>query len=186
MNEFPAWPAPLSSKVSAKVLLPGSKSLTNRELVLSALAEEPTELISPLVSRDTELMIASLKALGTKFSWQGSDLLVTPGELLGPARIDCGLAGTVMRFVPPLSMLVDGEVSFDGDAGARARPMKTTIESMQALGAEVTSDTNSLPFTVNGTGSVVGGTLTIDASASSQFVSGLLLSAAYLRFLTSK
>ena len=178
MNEFPAWPAPLSSKVSAKVLLPGSKSLTNRELVLSALAEEPTELISPLVSRDTELMIASLKALGTKFSWQGSDLLVTPGELLGPARIDCGLAGTVMRFVPPLSMLVDGQVSFDGDAGARARPMKTTIESMQALGAEVTSDTNSLPFTVNGTGSVVGGTLTIDASASSQFVSGLLLSAA--------
>ena len=178
MIEFPAWPAPLSSKVSAKVLLPGSKSLTNRELVLSALAEEPTELISPLVSRDSELMIASLRSLGTKFAWQGSDLLVTPGELSGPAKIDCGLAGTVMRFVPPLSMLVDGEVSFDGDAGARERPMKTTIESMRALGADVASDTNSLPFTVNGTGSVVGGALTIDASASSQFVSGLLLSAA--------
>ena len=123
-------------------------------------------------------MIASLKALGTEFSWQGSTLMVTPGKLSGPAKIDCGLAGTVMRFVPPLSMLVDGEVSFDGDAGARARPMKTTIESMQALGAEVTSETNSLPFTVNATGSVVGGALTIDASASSQFVSGLLLSAA--------
>ena len=178
MIEFPAWPAPLSSKVSAEILLPGSKSLTNRELVLSALAQEPTELISPLVSRDSELMIASLKALGTEFSWQGSTLMVTPGKLSGPAKIDCGLAGTVMRFVPPLSMLVDGEVSFDGDAGARARPMKTTIESMQALGAEVTSETNSLPFTVNATGSVVGGALTIDASASSQFVSGLLLSAA--------
>ena len=178
MIEFPAWPAPLSSKVSAEILLPGSKSLTNRELVLSALAQEPTELISPLVSRDSELMIASLKALGTEFSWQGSDLMVTPGKLSGPAKIDCGLAGTVMRFVPPLSMLVDGEVSFDGDAEARARPMKTTIESMQALGAEVTSETNSLPFTVNATGSVVGGALTIDASASSQFVSGLLLSAA--------
>ena len=122
MIEFPAWPAPLSSAVSAEILLPGSKSLTNRELVLSALAQEPTELISPLVSRDSELMIASLKALGTEFSWQGSDLLVTPGKLSGPAEIDCGLAGTVMRFVPPLSMLVDGEVSFDGDAGARARP----------------------------------------------------------------
>jgi 3-phosphoshikimate 1-carboxyvinyltransferase len=123
-------------------------------------------------------MIASLKALGTEFSWQGSDLMVTPGRLSGPAEIDCGLAGTVMRFVPPLSMLVNGKVSFDGDAGARARPMKTTIESLQALGAEVTSETNSLPFIVNGTGSVVGGELTIDASASSQFVSGLLLSAA--------
>ena len=178
MIEFSAWPAPLSSAVSAEILLPGSKSLTNRELVLSALAEEPTELISPLVSRDSELMIASLKALGTEFSWQGSDLLVTPGKLSGPAKIDCGLAGTVMRFVPPLSMLVNGKVSFDGDAGARTRPMKTAIESLRALGAEVTSDTNSLPFTVNGTGSVVGGELNIDASASSQFVSGLLLSAA--------
>ena len=178
MIEFSTWPAPLSSAVSAEVVLPGSKSLTNRELVLSALAEEPTELISPLVSRDTELMIASLKSLGTKFLWQGSDLLVTPGELSGPAKIDCGLAGTVMRFVPPLSMLVDGEVSFDGDAGARARPMKTTIQSMQALGAEVTSGANSLPFTVIGKGAVTGGVLTIDASASSQFVSGLLLSAA--------
>lgn len=171
------WPAPEAGKIRATVFLPGSKSLTNRELVLSALADEPTELIAPLVSRDTELMIASLEALGTKFIWQGPDLMVTPQRLSGPAKIDCGLAGTVMRFVPPLAMLVAGEVSFDGDAGARMRPMKTTIESMQALGAEVSSSTQSLPFTVIGKGSVSGGALTIDASASSQFVSGLLLSA---------
>lgn len=172
------WAAPEAGKIRATVSLPGSKSLTNRELVLSALADEPTKLISPLVSRDTELMISSLEALGTKFTRQGPDLLVTPELLSGPAKIDCGLAGTVMRFVPPLAMLANGEVSFDGDAGARMRPMKTTIESMQALGAEVNSSTQSLPFTVIGKGAVTGGAITIDASASSQFVSGLLLSAA--------
>jgi len=172
------WPAPGAEKIRATVSLPGSKSLTNRELVLSAIADEPTELISPLVSRDTELMIASLEALGTKFTWQGQGLLVRPEMLSGPASIDCGLAGTVMRFVPPLAMLVNREVSFDGDAGARLRPMKTTIESLRALGAEVTSNTESLPFSVAGKGSVPGGEQTIDASASSQFISGLLLSAA--------
>ncbi|MFM7029977.1 MAG: 3-phosphoshikimate 1-carboxyvinyltransferase, partial [Micrococcales bacterium] len=107
-------------------------------------------------------------------------LLVTPKPLRGPASIDCGLAGTVMRFVPPLASLADGEVHFDGDAAARRRPMHTTIDSIRALGVEV-SDADapgSLPFTIRGTGSVRGGELTIDASASSQFVSGLLLSAA--------
>jgi 3-phosphoshikimate 1-carboxyvinyltransferase len=82
-----------------------------------------------------------------------------------------------MRFVPPLAMLATGEVLFDGDEGARRRPMHTTIESLRLLGAEV-SDANALPFTVFGSGRVEGGELAIDASASSQFVSGLLLAAA--------
>jgi 3-phosphoshikimate 1-carboxyvinyltransferase len=123
-------------------------------------------------------MIAGLEALGAKFEWQGSDLLVQP--LLdsdGDAQIDCGLAGTVMRFLPPVAGLVAGAISFDGDAAARRRPMKTTIESLRALGLTVRAESDALPFTVFGSGSVPGGELEIDASASSQFVSGLLLSA---------
>lgn len=174
----PFWPAPQGRDLDATVALPGSKSLTNRELLLSAIASEPTLLVAPLVSRDSKLMIQALESLGISFEWQGADLLVTPGKLTGPAVIDCGLAGTVMRFVPPLSTLAVGEISFDGDEGARRRPMHTTIDSLRALGVEVSADSDSLPFTVSGNGSVAGGVLEIDASASSQFVSGLLLVAA--------
>ncbi len=174
----PFWLAPQGQDLNATVALPGSKSLTNRELLLSAIADEPTLLVAPLVSRDSQLMIQALESLGVQFEWQGSDLLVTPHELSGPASIDCGLAGTVMRFVPPLSTLAIGEISFDGDEGARRRPMHTTIDSLRALGVEVVADSQAMPLKVIGTGSVAGGVLEIDASASSQFVSGLLLVAA--------
>jgi 3-phosphoshikimate 1-carboxyvinyltransferase len=176
-NETGFWPAPNGRRFDAAVSLPGSKSLTNRELVLAALASAPTKLIAPLRSRDSDLMIKALEALGTRFDWQGDDLIVMPNPLQGGVSIDCGLAGTVMRFVPPLAMLANGEIVFDGDEGARRRPMHTTIDSLRALGAEV-SEATALPFTVHGKGSVAGGELEIDASASSQFVSGLLLAAA--------
>ena len=175
------WVAPVAMHaLNATVALPGSKSLTNRELVLSALANEPTLLVKPLHSRDSALMIEALKRLGTEIEQKpNGDLLITPHELVGPATIDCGLAGTVMRFVPPLAALATGDVKFDGDAAARRRPMRTTIESLRALGVEVSDEgTGSLPFTVHATGSVEGGEHSIDASASSQFVSGLLLAAA--------
>ncbi len=174
------WAAPVATRpLAATVALPGSKSLTNRELVLSALAEEPTLLTAPLESRDSKLMIEALQALGTKIEQNiNGDLLITPKPLVGPATIDCGLAGTVMRFVPPLAALADGEVRFDGDAAARRRPMHTTIDSLRGLGVNVADEgAAALPFTLVGTGLVRGGELTIDASASSQFVSGLLLSA---------
>ncbi|WP_297412104.1 3-phosphoshikimate 1-carboxyvinyltransferase [Naasia sp.] len=170
--------------LAARVPLPGSKSLTNRELVLSALAEEPTLLRSPLHSRDSALMIEALRSLGTRIERTGTDtgfgpdLLVTPGPLEGGVAIDCGLAGTLMRFGPPLAALALGPVTFDGDAAARRRPMRTTIDSLRALGVEVGDEKRgSLPFTVYGTGRVAGGELEIDSSASSQFISGLLLSA---------
>jgi 3-phosphoshikimate 1-carboxyvinyltransferase len=162
------------------VELPGSKSLNNRELVLSALAAEPTLLTGVLKSRDSDLMIAALRSLGTKIqeNTDGS-ILVTPAPFDRSATIDCGLAGTVMRFVPPVSVLAAAEVRFDGDEGARRRPMHTTIDSLRALGVAVTDDgAAALPFTVHGTGTVAGGDITIDASASSQFVSGLLLAGA--------
>ena len=183
-----AWPAPVATgPLSARLRLPGSKSLTNRELVLSALATGPSLIRSPLHSRDSALMIDALRSLGTMIeevegtSEYGPDLLVTPGELSG-GSIDCGLAGTVMRFMPPVAALALGPVAFDGDPHARNRPMRTMIDSLRALGIDVNDDgRGSLPFSLYGTGAVEGGTLEIDASASSQFVSGLLLAAPRFR-----
>ncbi|MCU1514212.1 MAG: aroA [Microbacteriaceae bacterium] len=180
------WPAPVASgPLSATLSLPGSKSLTNRELVLSALADGPSTLRAPLHSRDTALMIQALRALGVSIvelpgdNEFGHDLLVTPGELTGSASIDCGLAGTVMRFLPPVAALALGPVAFDGDEAARKRPMRTTIDSLRMLGVDVSDDGRGrLPFSLYGTGSVAGGLVQIDASASSQFVSGLLLAGA--------
>ena len=175
------WIAPVASgPLNAVVSLPGSKSLTNRELVLSALASEPTLLTAPLASRDSALMIEALRLLGAEIEvLPNGDLKVSPATFDRSASIDCGLAGTVMRFVPPISVLSKGDVRFDGDLAARRRPMNTTIDSLRALGVEVTDEgASALPFTVHGNGSVAGGSVTIDASASSQFVSGLLLAAA--------
>ena len=181
------WDAPrATAPLDAVVALPGSKSLTNRELVLSALADSPSRLIAPLHSRDSDLMVEALRSLGTSIvatpgtGAYGADLIVTPAEeLLGSTTIDCGLAGTVMRFLPPVAALALGPTTFDGDASARRRPMATTISSLEALGVDIGDDgRRALPFTVHGRGAVTGGELTIDASASSQFVSGLLLSAA--------
>ena len=175
------WPAPVATTpIDAEIALPGSKSLNNRELVLSALASEPTLLTGVLESRDSTLMSQALRSMGAQIDDLGhGQVRVTPGPVTAGATIDCGLAGTVMRFVPPIAPLADGPIIFDGDEAARRRPMHTTIESLRALGVNVEdAGTGSLPFTVNGTGKVPGGELTIDASASSQFVSGLLLSAA--------
>jgi 3-phosphoshikimate 1-carboxyvinyltransferase len=180
------WRAPsASAPLNAVLSLPGSKSLTNRELVLSALASGPSLLKRPLHSRDTALMIEALRSLGVGIEEVpgdgdfGPDLVITPGELTGGTSIDCGLAGTVMRFLPPVAALGLGPITFDGDAHARTRPMRTTIDSLRALGVDVNDDgLGRLPFSLYGTGAVVGGEIEIDASSSSQFVSGLLLSAA--------
>ncbi|MFM6967436.1 MAG: 3-phosphoshikimate 1-carboxyvinyltransferase [Microbacteriaceae bacterium] len=178
------WCAPIStSPINAIVPIPGSKSLTNRELVLSALADGPSVLRRPLHSRDSALMRDALSNLGVvcrETLQGGTDTIeVSPAPLTSNGSIDCGLAGTVMRFVPPLAALATGDVTFDGDEGARRRPMATTIDSIRKLGVEVTDDgRGTLPFTVHGVGRVRGGEITIDASTSSQFVSGLLLAAA--------
>ena len=175
----PHWLAPVApAPVDATVTLPGSKSMTNRALVLAALAGGPSRLVRPLRSRDTDLMAAALRALGTEIAEDGGDWRVVPGELRGPARADTGLAGTVMRFLPPVAALASGEVAIDGDPRARERPMGPIITALRALGAEIDDGgRGALPFTVRGTGAVQGGRVTIDASGSSQLVSGLLLAA---------
>jgi 3-phosphoshikimate 1-carboxyvinyltransferase len=167
------------------VQLPGSKSLTNRALVLAALSDGPSVVRRALRSRDTELMAAALSTLGSTVVTTDDDWLVFPGRLRG-GSVDCGLAGTVMRFVPPVAALARGQVTFDGDPHARTRPMSGVLDALRDLGVAIDDeDRGTLPFTVSGRGRVRGGEVTIDASASSQFVSALLLAgAAYDRGVT--
>jgi 3-phosphoshikimate 1-carboxyvinyltransferase len=202
------WPAPhAGGPVRGTVRVPGSKSMTNRALVLAALATTPSRLLDPLVSRDTTLMADGLRALGVTVSNPGPAaqvaptgprapmlrtggrapsspagrpdpvaLVVEPADLAGPAEIDCGLAGTVMRFLPPVAALATGRVGFDGDPAARLRPMSAVLDALRVLGVGLDGGADGhLPFTVDGEGRVRGGEVTLDASASSQFVSGLLL-----------
>ena len=172
------WPAPFrgDKKVSARVVIPGSKSVTNRALILAAQAKSPSLLKRPLISRDTELMVAGLRAMGisikeTDWAWE-----ITPAPLRGPAKVDVGNAGTVMRFLPPLSALAHGDISFDGDPRSYERPLGPVIAALEDLGIEIEHGGRySLPMVVKSKGEIPGGALTIDASASSQFLSALLL-----------
>lgn len=171
------WLAPVAgAPVHATVRVPGSKSITNRALVLAALAEDSTTLRHPLDSRDTRLMADALRALGVTVEVGGQSWQVTPGPLRGPASVDVGLAGTVMRFVPPVATLADGPVSFDGDPRARERPLHPLIDALRTLGASIDDGgRGGLPITVHGRGRLRGGAVDIDASASSQLLSALLL-----------
>ena len=174
------WPAPsVTGPVDVEVSLPGSKSVTNRALVLAAIADAPSVVRGALRSRDTTLMADALTALGSAVDTAGDDWSVTPGAFRSDARIDCGLAGTVLRFVPPVAGLSTGAASFDGDAHLRNRPVGEVLTALRGLGVDVEDGgRGSLPFTVLGSGAVTGGSVVIDASASSQFVSGLLLAGA--------
>lgn len=171
------WRAPTSTgPVEATVTVPSSKSEMNRALILAAQAIGPSRIGRPLRSRDTELMADALRSLGVAVDASSDrDWQVVPAPLTGPAVIDCGLAGTVMRFVPPLAATATGPITVDGDEAARRRPMDTITAALRVLGADVEGD--GLPLTIHAGGSLRGGEVTIDASASSQFVSGLLLAA---------
>lgn len=174
------WSAPVATTpVVATVRIPGSKSATNRALILAALAAEPSTLVSPLDSRDTQLMRRAMRSLGTGLTEDGGRLRVdpiSPSTAADDISVDCGLAGTVMRFVPPLACLRRGRTTFDGDTGARTRPMGSLITALRQLGAQIDdAGRGALPFTVVGSDALAGGVAAIDASASSQFVSALLL-----------
>ncbi|MGD9959491.1 3-phosphoshikimate 1-carboxyvinyltransferase [Nocardioides sp.] len=172
------WPAPrVNDPVDLDVSLPGSKSLTNRALILAAIADGPSVVRRALRSRDTMLMAAALDALGSTVDTAGPDWVLTPGEFTRDAVIDCGLAGTVMRFVPPIAGLSSGRIDFDGDPHMRSRPIAEVLTALRGLGVAV-SEADGLPFTIMGGGAVRGGTVVMDASASSQFISALLLAGA--------
>ncbi|MGV1079186.1 MAG: 3-phosphoshikimate 1-carboxyvinyltransferase [Candidatus Nanopelagicales bacterium] len=176
------WSAPTATgPLVASVEVPGSKSITNRAFIIAAIGSAPAVIHHPLIARDTQLMLSALTAMGTGVDVVdgGSVVRIEPRPLLGPAEVDCGLAGTLMRFLPPVATLATGPISFRGDSQARARPLTETLTSLRALGAEVDdAGAGTLPFTVHGAGRLPGGDVTLDASRSSQFVSGLLLSGA--------
>ncbi|MFF8715780.1 3-phosphoshikimate 1-carboxyvinyltransferase [Streptomyces sp. NPDC015184] len=187
------WPAPhATGAVDATVTVPGSKSVTNRALVLAALAAEPGWLRRPLRSRDTLLMAEALRAMGVGIEEtvssssavtggpeaSGEAWRVIPAGLRGPTAVDVGNAGTVMRFLPPVAALADGPIRFDGDPRSYERPLDGVIDALRVLGARIDDEgRGSLPMTVHGSGALDGGPVAIDASSSSQFVSALLLSA---------
>ena len=176
------WPAPVRGQlpIQATVVIPGSKSVTNRALVLSALATTASTLIRPLISRDTTLMKSGLNAMGIQITEENElsnvQWNINPNPLLGPALVDVGNAGTVMRFLPPVASLAQGAISFDGDARSYERPLAPVIHALEELGVEIDHQNKfSLPLVIHGKGKIDGGEIEIDASASSQFLSALLL-----------
>ena len=173
------WAAPHrgNSPVSATLTIPGSKSVTNRALILAALCDSPSILRRPLHSRDSALMIAGLKAIGVGIETdENGDLTITPGELYGPAGVDVGNAGTVMRFLPPVAAMAKGIIHFDGDARSHERPLGPVIKALESLGVSIEHGSRySLPMTINANGRLKGGTVEVDATLSSQFISALLL-----------
>lgn len=177
MPERP-WTAPRATgPLAGRVVVPGSKSQTNRALLLAGLAENPSVLDGVLVSRDSDLMRAGLTSLGVGFEDLG------PGRVrvdphLHPAEgpIHCGLAGTVMRFLPVVAAIAGGTTFFDGDPRSSERPVGPVLDGLRQLG--VITDSDHLPFRLDAPSRLRGRSVTIDSSASSQFVSALLLGAA--------
>jgi len=173
------WRAPFrgDSPLDATLTIPGSKSVTNRALILAALSGSPSTLRRPLHSRDSALMIAGLKTLGVGVeSASNGDLTITPSPLFGPATIDVGNAGTVMRFLPPVAAMAKGLIYFDGDARSHERPLAPIIKALESLGVSIEHGSRyALPMTINANGQLRGGTVEVDASLSSQFISALLL-----------
>ena len=178
MTAHELWPAPFRGRkpVTSRVTIPGSKSVTNRALILAAQADSPSTLRRPLISRDSELMSAGLQAMGVSINGNDDAWTLTPAPLCGPAHIDVGNAGTVMRFLPPLAALAQGDISFDGDPRSYERPLGPVIKALEELGIAIEHEGRySLPLVIKAKGAIPGGALTIDASASSQFLSALLL-----------
>ena len=181
------WSAPfrggltsVGEPINAKISIPGSKSATNRALILAAIAKSPSRLRKPLSSRDADLMVKGLQSLGCEIdeikTEQGFDYQITPQKLSGPTQIDVGNAGTVMRFLPPIASLATGLVHFDGDARSHERPLEPVIKALEQLGASIEHGNKyRLPLTINGSGEIKGGEVEVEASASSQFISALML-----------
>lgn len=182
------WIAPTGSKeLNATITIPGSKSVMNRALILAALADSPSSLIRPLRSRDTELMAKALRALGvviTETTGKNKEEVweVIPAPLFGPASIDVGNAGTVMRFMLPVAALAKGLINFDGDPRSHERPVGPLIKALEELGVLIDHKGRySLPLLINGSGAISGGEIKVDASQSSQFLSSLLLAGARMK-----
>ncbi len=173
---------PFTAPVRGVVHLPGSKSITNRALILAALCRDPVTLRGALFSRDTEIMVKALRALGFKITTdsRAESIRVTGRNGMIPkakAVIDVGNAGTAARFLTAfLCLKKRGVYQLDGDEPMRRRPMKGLLDALAQLGAEFAFSglPGCFPFTLK-THGLPGGTVEVDASASSQILSALMM-----------
>ncbi len=167
----------------ATVVLPGSRSFTNRALLCAALAEGTSTLVGWLDAEDTQAMMGGLTRLGVKVERQDANLVVhgVGGEFAIPLHpIDCGASGTTMRFLTAVAALVPGKVVLDGTTRMRERPIHDLADALSGLGVSVRTSAGCPPVTVHG-GGLTGGEVMIDASRSSQFVSALLMAAPHAK-----
>ncbi len=175
---------PFTKPVRGSVTLPGSKSITNRALILAALGTKAVTLHGALFSRDTRIMVAALQALGFKVETDETALTIRiegrGGEIpVREAKIDVGNAGTAARFLTAFVCLrPDGVYHFDGDEAMRRRPIGALLEALEAQGAQASA--RSFPFTLK-TAGLPGGTVELDASESSQMLSALLMVASHAK-----
>jgi 3-phosphoshikimate 1-carboxyvinyltransferase len=179
-----SWTAPVAEgPLDASVRVPGSKSITNRAYVLAALASAPTRVRAGLDSRDTWLMLDALSVLGSRTEQIINGILVHPLSAVRQnaeetVSVALGNAGTVARFTPALAALGSCPVLFDGDEAIRRRPIGPLLRALRHLGADIDDGgRDAPPFTVRGAGGLPGGKVDLDSSASSQFLSALLLAA---------
>ncbi len=175
---------PFTRPVRGRVTLPGSKSITNRALILAALAKGTTTLRGALFSRDTRIMVAALRQLGFRVDTDETALTIRVeghgGEIpVGEAKIDVGNAGTAARFLTALVCLrPEGLYHFDGDEAMRRRPIGALLEALETQGAQASA--RVFPFSLKTTG-LHGGRVDLDASESSQMWTALLLVAPHAR-----
>ena len=173
---------PPGHPLSGKVEPPGSKSITNRALLLAGLAKGKSRLTGALKSDDTLYMAEALRAMGVKVTEPDATTFVVEGTgvLQQPEKpLFLGNAGTATRFLTAAAALVDGAVIIDGDEHMRKRPIMPLVEALRALGVEADAPTGCPPVTVRGKGmGFPKGSVTIDANLSSQYVSALLMAAA--------
>ncbi len=176
---------PLEGPLLATVTVPGSKSLTNRALVIAALAEGEVTVRGALESDDTRWMVEALRALGFDVEWDRAARAIRVegrgGVIPAPSSaLFGGNAGTVVRFLTSLVALGNGEHRVDGDARMRERPIGDLLDGLAALGVRARSEHGRPPIVVEARG-IEGGAATVDGSTSSQFASSILLSAPYAR-----
>lgn len=170
-----------SGPLAAIAPVAGSKSETNRALILAALASGVSRLRGVLRSDDTDACVEALRTLGVVIERGSADEVVVHGEggafVATEASVWCGDAGTCARFLPPAAALGHGSIAFDGTDQLRGRPLGVTLEALRSLGAEIDADATGLPFTLGARG-LVGGTVEVPSAQSSQPLSGLLMAAA--------
>jgi 3-phosphoshikimate 1-carboxyvinyltransferase len=172
---------PPRSPLRGRVVLPGSKSITNRALLMAALADGRSVLTGALKSDDTHWMAQALRAMGAEVSEPDATTFIVTGHggLKAPAGpLFLGNAGTATRFLTAAAALADGPVVIDGDAHMRKRPIRPLVDALAQLGVQAAATDGCPPVTVHGRGGIPGGRVVVDGGLSSQYVSALLILAA--------